>query len=147
MHPAGTVSKSKSTKLGREAHQWNDYSQHREMFQREPFHVPHTWKFGSHVEVIANEDVWHSQRPHTHLPLPLQIPCHQQGHSCSWLCMYGGMKTDMWFSSNLGLLTPLLSRQVWLLLGHSQASPSQPSVQAHFSIMQEPRSDKRGKKI
>lgn len=44
------------------------------------------------------------------------------------------------------LLTPLLSRQVWLLLGHSQASPSQPSVQAHLPIMQEPRSDGREKR-
>lgn len=42
----------------------------------------------------------------------------------------------------LALLTPLLSRQVWLLLGHSQALPIQPSVHAHLPIMQEPRSDR-----
>lgn len=41
----------------------------------------------------------------------------------------------------IGLLTPLLSRQVWLLLGHSQAFPSQPSEHTQRPIMQEPRSD------
>ena len=45
----------------------------------------------------------------------------------------------------LALLTPLLSRQVWLLLGHSQALPVQPSAHEHWPITQEPRSDKRRK--
>lgn len=39
------------------------------------------------------------------------------------------------------VLTPLLSKQVWLLLGHSQASPSHPSVQAQRPIKHEPRSE------
>lgn len=48
----------------------------------------------------------------------------------------------------LALLTPLLSRQVRLLLGHSQALPSQPCVHAHRPITQEPRSvETRKKKV
>lgn len=43
------------------------------------------------------------------------------------------------------LLTPLLSRQVWLLLGHSHALPSHPSVHAHLPITQEPRSTEKHK--
>lgn len=78
---------------------------------------------------------------HTHIyPCRCRYPVTNQD-TVTWICITGGMKTDIWISS---LLTPLLSRQVWLLFGHSQASPSQPSVQTHFSITQEPRSDKRG---
>lgn len=103
----------------------------------------HTWKFGSQVELISKPESGQSQRPHTHLPRPLQTPWYRWSYT-----VYHQFHIARWHSNlnNKALLTPLLSRQVWLLLGHSQALPVQPSIHAHRPMTQEPRSDRKRKR-
>lgn len=109
---------------------------HKNTYIHSPGNLAHRWRSARYQSSDTHSGHIHIYFAHCRHPAQINIQLETSWHvrlHYEQFCLY--------------LLTPLLSKQVWLLLGHSQAFPSQPSAHTHLPIMQEPRSVRKEKKL